>query len=387
MNLKHLKAILLWIIIQFLVVPFAYAEITLGSLPAADANLDLALPETPAIYALGLTPESVSRPASPRALVLDLLNGVDKSGNFQTGIALATAPYLLFAGDRLTINEYRKNEDFSWIRLAARTQLSVATTKGTDSDDKAVRAALGFRIVPYDLGDPRQNRELDSCFATIQLPQAPKQGEDLKERENKYNEGAFKTQVQQAAQVCREKHEKLYWNASAWELGAAPTWIQKEGSKDQTKWGGATFWTSYAYGFEHFSTLKETSQLVLGFRYELNNQTPDLKNAGRYVQQDTALLGAQLRLGKPNLHVSFEGSYWRIAPKGTKVQDAYRVSLAPEFKLPMLDNLWFQVSVGGTGGRGLDDRLFIMSAIRFGNGNTIDISQVADMLRNQSVTH
>lgn len=379
MKLTNFKALLLWIVIQFLVTSVAHAEVTLGGLPAADANLDLAVPETPAFYALGLTPESVSRPASPRALALDLLNGLDKNGNFQTGIALATAPYLLFAGDRLTINEYRKDPDFSWIRLAARTQLSVATTKGTDSEDKAVRAALGFRIIPYDLGDPRQNRDLDKCFTGIPLPPPPKPGETLEDRDKKFND-EIKTRLQREVKVCRENHEKLYWNASAWELGAAPTWIQKEGSKDQTKWGGATFWTSYAYGFERFPTLKETSQLVLGFRYELNNQTPKLQNSGNYAQQDTALLGAQLRLGKPNLHVSFEGSYSRIAPKGAKAQDAYRISMAPEFKLPMFDNLWFQVSVGGTGGRGADDRLFIMSAIRFGNGSTIDISQVAKLL-------
>src|SRR5262249_16774609 len=134
-----------------------------------------------------------------------------------------------------------------------------------------------------------------------------------------------------------------YWNASAWELGAAPTWIQEKGTHDQTKWGGATFWTSFAYGFEHFPMLRETSQLILGFRYQLDNRAADLQHSGSFVKQDTMLLGARLRLGKPNLHVSFEGSYLRIDPQGSRTQDAYRFSLAPEFKLPILDNLWFQV--------------------------------------------
>ena len=68
--------------------------------------------------------------------------------------------------------------------------------------------------------------------------------------------------------------------------------------------------------------LKETSQLILGFRYQLDNRTADLQNSGSFVKQDTMLLGARLRLGKPNLHVSFEGSYLRIDPQGSRTQDA-----------------------------------------------------------------
>ena len=186
MNSTNRRILTLWVVLQFLVSAVADAQVKFGTLPAADANLDLTVPETPAFYALGLTPESVSRPASPRELAADLLNGLDENGNFQTGIALATVPYLLFAGDRLTIQKYRENEGFSWIRLAARSQLSVATTKGTDSDDKAMRAALGIRVVPYDLGDPRQHRDLDACFAEIALPPEPTESDTLEEREKKF---------------------------------------------------------------------------------------------------------------------------------------------------------------------------------------------------------
>lgn len=373
------KTFAMTFIIQLLVTAVVHsAEVNLGPLPASDANLDLAVPDTPAFYALGLTPESVSRPASPRELAADLLNGLDKNGNFQSGISLATVPYLLFAGDRLTINDYRNNENgFSWVRLAARTQLSVATAKGTDSEDKSVRAAVGIRVVPYDNGDPRLRYELDKCFSDIQLPPV-KPGESLDDHEKRFKDGL--ADLQSKAQSCREKSKKQYWNASAWELGAAPTWIQKEGTKGQTKWGGAAFWTSYAYGFENIPSWKEASQLILGFRYELNNQAPDVQNPGGFVEQDSAMLGARFILGKPDLHLSFEGSYSRLDTKGASTQDTYRFSLAPEFKLPILDNLWFQVSVGGTGGDGSNDRLFIMSSIRFGNGSTFDVTKLSSLL-------
>lgn len=351
------------------------AEVKLGSLPASDANLDLAIPSSPAFYALNVTPETVSRPASPRELGIDILNGLDKNGNFQTGVAVDTVPYLLFAGDRLTINEYRNNW---WARLGARTQLSVATTKGTDAEDKATRASIGLRIVPYDKGDPRLHRDLDACFTEIPLPPPPKPGETLVERDKRFKDEMTAILTRQA-QACREKDKKKYWNASAWELGAAPTWVQKEGAESQTKWGGATFWTSYAYGFENSATLKDTSQLVIGLRYSANSESATSESTGTYIRQNSAMVGTRLILGKPDLHVSFEGSYLMVDTKGEHTTNGYRFSFAPEFKLPIADNLWFQFSIGGTGGGG-DNKLFVMSSIKFGNGDTLDASNVLSML-------
>jgi len=69
MNPTNRRILALWVVLQFLVPAFTHAQVKFGTLPAADANLDLAVPETPAFYALGLTPEAVSRPASPRELV------------------------------------------------------------------------------------------------------------------------------------------------------------------------------------------------------------------------------------------------------------------------------------------------------------------------------
>jgi hypothetical protein len=106
-----------------------------------------------------------------------------------------------------------------------------------------------------------------------------------------------------------------------------------------------------------------------------------LQAPGSFIEQDTALLGTKLILGKPNLHVAFEGSYLRIDTKGSGTQDTYRFSMAPEFKLPILDNVWFQLSIGGTGGAGVSDKLFVMSSIRLGSGNTFDTPLMLKLLR------
>ena len=69
------------------------------------ANLDLSVPQSPAFAILGITPDNIIRPGSPRDLALSLLNGVGKNGAFQSGIAIDTAPYLLFAGRLKTLSE------------------------------------------------------------------------------------------------------------------------------------------------------------------------------------------------------------------------------------------------------------------------------------------
>lgn len=56
-----------------------------GSTPVKLITLDLAVPDSPAFAILGLSPETVVRPSSPRDLATTLLNGVDRRGNLQSG--------------------------------------------------------------------------------------------------------------------------------------------------------------------------------------------------------------------------------------------------------------------------------------------------------------
>jgi hypothetical protein len=146
------------------------AKGTTDGKPADALLLDLSVPDSPAFAALGITPDKVTHPASPRELATALQSGIDDSGNLQTGVAIDTVPYLLLFGDALTLGEYRKNtfDQFSWRRLLARTQFSLGTTKGTDQDDKSVRLALGFRVTPWDEGDTRLDEKLTTCIEKIQ---------------------------------------------------------------------------------------------------------------------------------------------------------------------------------------------------------------------------
>src|SRR5262249_34980185 len=110
---------------------------------ANTATQDLSPPVSPAFTVLGITPETIARPSTPVELATALVNGVDRNGNFQTGLAIDVAPYMVAKGNTLQLYDYR-NDRFK--RFWARAQVSFATTKGTSDTDKAVRAALGGRF-------------------------------------------------------------------------------------------------------------------------------------------------------------------------------------------------------------------------------------------------
>jgi len=151
--------------------PLAVTKDEVKDKPVEFSDADLAVPESPAFTVLGLTPQTVARPTSPRAFASSLLNGVDENGNFQSGVALDTAPYLVFAGPSLTLRKY--NESYQ-TRFLARTQFSFGTTKGASDDDKSVRLALGFRMTLWDAGDPHSDEDLLTCFADrLKLPAPP----------------------------------------------------------------------------------------------------------------------------------------------------------------------------------------------------------------------
>lgn len=132
--------------------------------------LDLAVPESPAFDVLDVTPETVIRPASPKEFATSLLNGVDRQGHFQTGLAIDTVPYLITPlSNNVTLDMYQHNPNgVNLYRLLARTGLSIASVKGTDSDDEAWRLSAGLNLALYDAGDPRMDATLQKGLRDIE---------------------------------------------------------------------------------------------------------------------------------------------------------------------------------------------------------------------------
>lgn len=350
--------------------PMPFTSLLNRDAPGSTAftNVDMSVPESPAFTVLGVTPETVIRPTSPRAFATSLLNGVDQNGNFQSGLAMDFVPYLLIAGDELTLRKYQTKPV---VRLLSRTQFSFATTKGATEDDKSMRLALGLHMTLWDRGDPRTDETLMSCLSAFRLPPPPTMLEcELPDRPTDADREAFRRcqesaeatrqerarQVQEAREFndsvstrCRDESRERNWNASSWLIGAAPSWISPDGQTKNMRWNGGGFWTSLAYGFEGVPGLESRSQLILHGRYRNREVVPDPSTTGAFLSQDSLFFGTRFRTGSPTFNGSFEYTFLRSRFAGLRFDNSSRFSLLFERRIG--GDTWFNLSLGGESGR------------------------------------
>ena len=57
-------------------------------LSAKSLRDDISIPDSPAFTILSITPQNVTNPTTVRDLATALINGVDRNGNFQSGVAI-----------------------------------------------------------------------------------------------------------------------------------------------------------------------------------------------------------------------------------------------------------------------------------------------------------
>ena len=346
------------------------------------SDVDLSVPESPAFTVLGVTPETVARPTSPKEFATSLLNGVDKNGNFQSGIAFDAAPVLVFWGRGITLYRYNTSPA---ARFFSRIQTSFATTKGTSDADKSTRLALGLRLTPWDEGDPRTDDALHACYKDesdklFAGPSAPGKTDwgpfypplprdpDARAKEEAKREKILADALDPCDKAARKRN--LY--ASSWIIGAAPSWISTTGKNGDYKWNGGGFWTSVAYGFrigkddgdaneESFNN----SQLILHARYRDNEQVPDSDNKGQFFSQDSLFLGTRLRAGTANTTASFEGIFIRSRRDKNPFDNSYRLSMGLEQRIA--ENIWFSLALGGDNGRSDgNNQTFVMTSFKWG---------------------
>jgi hypothetical protein len=314
---------------------------------------DLAVPESPAFTILGLTPQTVTRPATPKEFASSLLNGVDEHGNFQSGLALDAVPFLVFAGDSVSLYRYNRNY---MLRLLSRTQTSFATTKGTGDDDKSIRLALGLHMTVWDKGDPRADDELFACYDRVDQTVQRDVQNFLVTKPGGVKNAEFPGFIESQKAVfttktndCDAEARKRNWKRTGFVIGAAPSWISKTGTTDKFRWNGGGVWASLAYGFEGVNGLKDNSQLIFHVRFRTNEQVPDPATPGNFFTQKSSYFGTRLRLGNPDTNVSFEGVYIRLKRAGEPRDNSYRYSLG--FERRIAQNIWFQLALGSDAGR------------------------------------
>ena len=336
----------------------------------ADAlNLDLLVPESAAFAVLGFTPQTVLRPATPQQFATSLINGLDQNGNFQNGLALETAPYMLFNGENVTIRDYMEQY---LTRVLSRTQFSFAVTKGSSNDDLSTRLAAGINFVLWDRGDPRvyrpgQEGDVLDCFVKnldSSIPIPPTIDPDDVDAVRNFVAPEL-ARLKPIADKCRSDGQKARWNRSAWTVAYAPSWIMKDGPNSDIKWNGGAFWTSVAYGFEEVPSLRKIGQLIVHLRNRSREEVPDDANPGQFLIENTWFLGARFRAGSPKLALNIEDAYLRSKGLTGRVDTSNRFTIGGELRLN--DNLYFVISAGRNSGRVTgENNGFVMSSFKYG---------------------
>lgn len=358
-------------------------------------QLDFSVPDSPAFTALGVTPQTISRPATPRDFAANLLGGVDENGNLQTGVAIDTAPYMLFYGEKLSLHTYQGHDPAkrdSWRRISlvrnlARTQLSIGTTKGPTESDKSSKIAVGVHFTPYDKGDPRmdfgflQDLASASRSAKKQFDQDwcrtgnPCQGGepllDSDEVIEKYS-AALKEAIQKKTRGLYDAARKR-WKRSAWVIAFAPTWTSPDGTLQKSTYTGSTSWSSLSYGFEGVPGLEENALVVAHVRYRDKELAHDTLDATKTFFQRSLLVGGRVLIGNADTHGSLETAYVTTHPLAStafpeRPEQFFRLTFGAEHKIAA--NLWLNIGVGGESGRKNDqNKLFILSSFKWGTSN------------------
>jgi hypothetical protein len=330
------------------------------------AELDLSVPSSPAFAVLGLTPETVLRPSSPRALAAALLNGVDPNGTLQTGIAIDAAPYFLAQGPRIGLQRYRES---AMIRFLSRLQLSAATAKAASEGDNAMRVSGGLKVAFWDRGDYRGNLQLQRALSNLRnaaMDQARREGlspSPINEEQTLAFNARVDEVIARGARGVRDQFT-ANWNDSAFVAGVAGTWISESGTATTLATAGSAVWASLAYGFENVPGLENTAQLIVHGRYRTGDRVPKPGVQRELVTQSSGLGGVRLRVGAADTNLSFEGVYLDTEPDGLPRDRFLRLSGEAEHRV--FENIWLQFAVGGESGRD-DDRshLFVLSTLKF----------------------
>jgi len=339
-------------------------------------NFDRAPGAVPAFDALGLSPESVSSPSTPRELASDLINGVDQNGVLQHGLAFETAPFRLI-GIRPSVSTYRADNLSGMIcRWIYNFSVSAATSKATDKSD-AVQLALGFKEVLYESAyhDPYRNPDLDNAFeqeaAKIDLP------DDL-DNPNK----PLPSVPDSAAKIWSDAvadFNKNKWQGTIWTAAIAPTWNSPSGKLADLGNTGFTAWTTCGFGTRNLFKPDVNSdpvnvQLIAEARYREGEQVTDPNDKTHVAIQNSFLTAARLRMGTTTFNGFAEGGYVHVWHGLNGDGDGWRGALGVEKKITT--NIWLVLSAGEQFGEAgaKTNNLFAVSSLRFG---TADNAQFA----------
>ncbi|WP_157807703.1 hypothetical protein [Hymenobacter chitinivorans] len=291
------------------------------------------MPASPAFVTLGVAPENVVRPISPRLFAASLADAIDQRGRIQNGVAIDAAPFMATT----TLQQYRTS---AVRRFFANTQFSLGTTKGQSSVDEALQGALGIHFTLVNTSDPRLDDavldfydKLDAQAMANIIFTPDEKGARAKDAE------IARLKEEQAAKL-RQTGEQGF----AWTAAAALSSRSDSSRINDLQYNGFAAWTSVSYG------LGSTVQGILHARGRWDEKVVNTNKLGGTYSQNTFLTGLRLRGSFGSVKASLEGAA-TFTHRDVKTSDgstpptdvAGLISAVLEPRLT--ENLWLHLSL------------------------------------------
>lgn len=235
----------------------AHAQTTKTNAPPAEVLPAFAVPESPALSFLGLSPGKVTRPTTPSDLAASLLNGVDSTGRMQSGVAVGATLWSIFPKISIPLSAYQSD----WRAFAlANVQLSLATVR-VAGDTGATNLAIGFRTTLIDRSDPMRDsvyteaftRALSLCLRDAPPPMSPPGGAAT--NAPVVRDTSAKICADKKARALRSTWLKERRNASSLSVGVAAGWKFAQSHADSIRTIGWNGWLAGALPIDENTAL------------------------------------------------------------------------------------------------------------------------------------
>lgn len=130
---------------------------------ARELSAKYIVPDSPAFYILGVSGDGAIQAKSPREFAVGVLNGLNKDGHLQNGIAIEWAPFAkaLTQGADARYQVFKTDPP---AKALSRFALSFATVHGESDPDKSLRMAFGVRATIFDNSDTRTSETTQNVF-------------------------------------------------------------------------------------------------------------------------------------------------------------------------------------------------------------------------------
>ena len=230
---------------------------------------DLRAPSSPAFVLLGVEPEAIQRPGTPKALLTSVLSSVGNEDLVPRDYALDVGPYWLFPHPRLTFDRFTRPGLGQSLLQGLSVSVATSQLEGGTGVEGGTGIGLGFRTLVLS-GRPNskienQDSPLRKRLADIQLQCVRDLANATSEQEKQAIRERCNREARSIADSIAEETKRPI--GLLVELAGGATALFQEDRFDRGRLGRAGVWITPAYRLEHPAL--------------------DILAVGRYMREDT----------------------------------------------------------------------------------------------------